>query len=213
MSSEPNLPLPANTDIKLYEHLTQKERMLAGFPFTPFDTELTRERFKSRKLCDQFNALEADDFLGKQKILDELLHPDSRGKNLIIESSFRTGYGYNLSFGNNTIVNFDCVFLDSGRIVIGDHCLIGPGVHIYAGNHPVNPKYRCITDKEYYQYTAPVTLGNNVWIGGKATICPGVTIGENAVVGAGSIVTKDVPANTVVAGNPAKIIRDNVNIA
>lgn len=208
-SSSLKRPLPPKPDIKLYEHLSEKERMLAGFPYDPIDPELLRERIAARNLVKKYNALDAEDENGRKEILDQLLSPASRGRNIFIEPTLRVDYGYNLEIGNNMQANFDCVFLDCAKIKIGDNCLMAPGVHIYAATHPIDPKHRTdVYDKEYYELAFPVTIGNNVWIGGKAIICPGVTIGDNVVVGAGSVVTKDVPANTVVAGNPAKVIRE-----
>lgn len=206
MSKDPNHPTLVKQDLKEYEHLTEKERMNAGYPYIPFDEVLTTERLKARKLTKKYNALEVDDDKGRQTILDELLNPICRGKKLFIESPFRVDYGYNLFFGNNLQANFDCVFLDCAPITIGDNCLMAPGVHIYAATHPLNPKYRK-DDDEYYELAFPVKIGDNCWIGGKAVICPGVTIGDNVTIGAGAVVTKDVPSNVVVAGNPAKTIR------
>lgn len=105
--------------------------------------------------------------------------------------------------GKNFFANFDCVFLDAGEITIGDHCFIAPGVHIYTATHPVDPFER----KTGAEYGKPVTIGHNVWIGGKAIINPGVTIGNHVVIASGAIVTKDVPDHVIVGGNPAKIIR------
>lgn len=193
-------------DINEYKHLSEKERMISGYPYVPGDKQLCDERTKARKLTNKYNALEVDDEKARQKILDELLNSACCGKKLFIESPFRVDYGYNLTFGNNLQVNFDCVFLDCAPITIGDNCLMAPGVHIYAATHPLSAKYRQDND-EYYELAFPVKIGNNVWIGGKAIICPGVTIGDNVVIGAGAVVVKDVPSNVVVAGNPAKVIR------
>lgn len=198
--------LPPKPDIKLYEHLTEKERMIAGFPYHPGDKQLCDDRAKARKLTKKFNELEPEDDKDRQEIVDQLFNPACRGKKFIIEAPLRVDYGYNLTFGNNFQCNFDCVFLDCAPITIGDNCLMAPSVHIYGATHPIDPKYRQDND-EYYELAFPVKIGNNVWIGGKAVICPGVTIGDNCVIGAGSVVVKDVPANSVVAGNPAKIIR------
>lgn len=207
MSKPVKCPASPKPDIKLYEHLTEKERMIAGFPYNPADQVLLDERTFARKLIKKYNALEVDDEKSRQDVLDELLNPACRGKKLFLEAPFRVDYGYNLTFGNNLQVNFDCVFLDCAPITIGDNCLMAPGVHIYAATHPVDAKYRQ-DNEEYYELAFPVKIGNNVWIGGKAVICPGVTIGDNVVIGAGAVVVKDVPSNVVVAGNPARIIRD-----
>lgn len=207
MSKDLKRPLPPEPDIKLYEHLSEKERMLAGFPYRAFGKVLSDERTKARALVQEFNELRVQDEKRRQEIMDELFNPACRGKKLFIDAPLRVDYGYNLTFGNNLYANFDCVFLDCAPITIGDNCLMGPGVHIYAATHSVDPKHRK-DDDEYYELAFSVKIGDNVWIGGKSVICPGVTIGDNCVVGAGSVVTKDVPANTVVAGNPAKVIRE-----
>ncbi len=120
-----------------------------------------------------------------------------------IEPDFRCDFGFNILAGDNLFMNFGCVLLDCAPITIGDNVLIGPGVHMYAATHPVDPAVKA-TGREL---AFPITIGSDVWIGGHATICPGVTIGDGAVIGAGSVVTKDVPPRTVVAGNPAMPLR------
>ncbi|OXA43960.1 Maltose O-acetyltransferase [Folsomia candida] len=121
---------------------------------------------------------------------------------------FRCDYGYNVRVGNNFYANWDCAILDSAMVDIGDDCLLAPGVHMYTATHPLDPfPRRDAGTSTYYELAFPIKIGNTCWIGGRSVICPGVTIGDNVVVGAGSVVTKDVPSNVVVAGNPAKIIR------
>lgn len=207
MSKPVNRPPSPKPDIKLYEHLSEKERMIAGYPYKPADKQLLDERTEARKLIRKYNALEVEDEKGRQEILDKLLNPACQGKKLFIEAPFRVDYGYNLTFGNNLQANFDCVFLDCAPITIGDNCLIAPGVHIYAATHPIDAKYR-MDNEDFYELAFPVKIGDNVWIGGKAVICPGVTVGDNVTIGAGAVVVKDVPSNVVVGGNPARIIRD-----
>lgn len=185
-----------------YAHLTEKERMMAGYPYCTGDEQLTRERATARKLVREFNAIGEYDTAAQRVVLEQLLHPQCRGRKFLIEKTFRVDYGYNVIFGENFYVNFDCVILDSAPITFGENCMIAPGVHIYTATHPLNAQHRQDNELAY-----PIKIGNDVWIGGKATICPGVIIGDNSVIGAGSVVVKDVPANTVVAGNPAKVIR------
>lgn len=181
--------------------------MVAGFPYRPTDTVLTNERFYARKVIREFNTHDVEDNDGRRAIIDKLLNPSCRGKKIFIEPPFYVDYGYNITVGENLVLNFDCTILDCAPITIGDNCMLAPGVQIYAATHPVNVK--CRQDNEdYYELAFPVSIGNNVWIGGKAVICPGITIGDSSVIGAGSVVTKNVPANVVVAGNPAKIIRE-----
>jgi len=198
--------LPAVPDPKEYEHLTEKERMLAGYPYRPADPELCQLRLKARDLCKQFNTTDVYDEAGRVRILKEMLHPDCADKKLFVEPIFRADYGTNITVGNNLQMNFDCCILDCAKITIGDNCLVAPNVHIYAATHPIDPKFR-EDNEDYYELAKPVTIGNNCWIGGQSTICPGVTIGDNVTIGAGSVVTKDIPSNVVIAGNPAKIIR------
>ncbi|TWD94537.1 maltose O-acetyltransferase [Neobacillus bataviensis] len=155
----------------------------------------------ARRLTRLFNvSLETDDNK-RTELLKELF--GSTGESLYIEPTFRCDYGYNIHVGENFFANFDCVFLDVCEIRIGNNCFIAPGVHIYTATHPLNTKER-ISGAEY---GIPVTIGDNVWIGGRAIINPGVKIGNNVVIASGAIVTKDVPDNVVVGGNPAKIIK------
>lgn len=206
MASKVIRPLPTPPDPSEYEHLSAKERMMAGYPYRPGDAELCRDRLAARRLTNKFNTSEVDDEDTRQAVLKELLHPSCKDKKMFVEAPFRVDYGYNISVGNNLQVNFNCVILDVAPVKIGNNCLIAANVHIYAATHPIDPKHRQDND-DYYELAKPVTIGNEVWIGGQATILPGVTIGDNVVIGAGSVVNKDVPSNVVVAGNPAKIIR------
>jgi len=192
---------------------------MAGVPYVPGDVELTEGRARAHKLSREFSLQE--DPVKRREILKDLLHPDCREKGIFVEPPFHVDYGYNLSVGNNFYANWDCVVLDSAKIEIGDDCLLAPGVHLYTATHPLDPVPRrgCVSNllgaeekkdpslPSYYELAAPIKIGHTCWIGGRSVICPGVTIGDNVVVGAGSVVTKDVPSNVVVAGNPAKIIR------
>ena len=181
---------------------TEKELMLAGKMYDALDGELTKNRLYARKLVRRYNqSTEMDDDV-RDRLLHELL--GSIKGQAYIEPSFRCDYGYNIHVGNNFFANFDCVFLDVCDIRIGDNCMLAPGVHIYTATHPIDPTER----NSGREYGKPVTIGDNVWIGGRAIINPGVIIGDNAVIASGAVVTKDVPANTVVGGNPAKIIKE-----
>jgi len=194
-------PEPPKPDLALYSHLSEKERMIAGFPYKPSDQTLRDERLKARELTRQFNDSPVAEKALRKSILKKLLNPSS-GDDVFIEPNFRCDYGYNLTIGKGTEINFDFVALDCAPITIGKHVLIAPSVHIYAATHPL-----CPVERLDYELAKPVTIGDHVWIGGHVTICPGVTIGNGVTIGAGAVVTKDVPANVVVAGNPAKIIR------
>lgn len=180
--------------------MTEREKMTNEIEFITSDPELMADKKYARATAEEFNRSE-DDPSVRIPILRRLL--GSCGEKIFIKPPFHCDYGYNILVGENFFANFDCVFLDAARITIGDNCMIGPGTHIYAIGHPLDPAER----NKSVGTPKAVTIGNNVWIGGHCTILPGVTVGDNAVVGAGSVVTKDVPANTVVAGNPAKVIK------
>ncbi|MEB1810217.1 MAG: sugar O-acetyltransferase [Bacillaceae bacterium] len=180
---------------------TEKEKMINGELYNSADSELVKERMNARRLTRLFNqSLETDDN-ERMALLEELF--GSTGENVYIEPSFRCDYGYNIHVGENFFANFDCVFLDVCEIRIGDNCMIAPGVHIYTATHPLNATER-ISGAEYGRRVA---IGDNVWIGGGAIINPGVTIGNNAVIASGAVVTKDVPDQVVVGGNPARILK------
>jgi len=181
--------------------MTEKEKMLAGNLYAANDPQLVRERLHARSLTRQFNAtVETDDSL-RLKLLRELF--GSTGKTITVETPFRCDYGYNIHVGENFYANFDCVILDVCSVTMGDNCFLAPGVHIYAATHPINAAERSAGP----EYGKPVVIGHNVWLGGRAIINPGVTIGDNVVVASGSVVTKSVPSNVIVGGNPARVIR------
>lgn len=180
---------------------TEKEKMLAGDLYVATDPQLTSDRENARRLTRLFNQTEETEYVRRVELLKQLF--GSTGDSLYVEPTFRCDYGYNIHVGNNFFANFDCVILDVCEVRIGDNCFIGPGAHVYTATHPLDPVARSAGAK----YGKPVTIGHNAWIGGRAVINPGVTIGDNVVIASGSIVTKDVPDNVVVGGNPAKIIK------
>ena len=184
--------------------MNNKELMLNGKEFNTHDSELMADKAKARTNAEEYNSIcEGPDAADKRiKKLKEMF--GECGEKPFIKPPFRCDYGYRIYVGNNFFANFDCVFLDSGKIVIGDNCMIGPKTTILAITHPIDPGKR----NEGIGIPKDVRIGNNVWIGAGVIILPGVEIGDNSVIGAGSVVTKDVPANAVVAGNPAKIIRN-----
>ncbi len=193
--------------------MTEREKMLAGLLYDCGDTELLTQWHKAKDLIRDYNHTDSADAEAKERILNSLL--GGKGKNLWITSPFFADYGNNIYFGNNCEVNMNCTFLDDNIIRIGDNALIAPNVQIYTAFHPTNASDRFGALKENGSFefcktqTAPVTIGNNVWIGGGAIILPGVTIGDNVVIGAGSVVTKDIPDNTIAYGNPCRVIREN----
>ncbi|MCQ6563204.1 maltose acetyltransferase domain-containing protein [Paenibacillus mendelii] len=180
---------------------TEKEKMINGELYHAGDAVLVNDRRNARRLTRLFNQTMETDDSTRMELLQELF--GSTGKNLYVEPTFRCDYGYNIHIGENFYANFDCVLLDVCEIRIGDNAFLAPGVHIYTATHPLDAQVR-ISGAEYGK---PVTIGHNVWIGGRAVINPGVSIGDNVVVASGAIVTKDVPDNVVVGGNPAKIIK------
>lgn len=194
--------------------MTEREKMLAGELYDCGDEELITQWHKAKNLVRDYNNTDSKDLESKDKILTQLL--GGRGSNLWITSPFFVDYGNNIYFGNNCEVNMNCTFLDDNKIIIGDNALIAPNVQIYTAFHPTNAKDRFGEIKKDGSFefcktqTAPVHIGNNVWIGGGAIIMPGVTIGDNVVIGAGSVVTKDIPSNKIAYGNPCRVIRDNI---
>ncbi|WP_291530462.1 sugar O-acetyltransferase [Bacteroides sp. UBA939] len=185
---------------------TEKEKMLAGEVYDAADPELLNRWHKAKQLQVEYNCASTTDTEKLSTLLDELL--GSRGKNVWLSAPFFVDYGENIHIGNNVEINMNCVFLDCNRITIGDFSGIGPGVHIYTVFHSTNPVERLPKNSSLWNsQTAPVAIGQNVWIGGGSIILPGVTIGDGTTIGAGSVVTKSIPANVVAVGNPARIIR------
>jgi len=193
--------------------MTEREKMLAGQLYDCGDKELLIQWHKAKDLARDYNNTDSADEEKKRRILKELL--GGFGRNLWIAAPFYVDYGNNIYFGNNCEVNMNCVFLDDNRIEIGENALIAPGVQILTAFHPTNAKDRFGEPKTDGSFefcktrTAPVVIGNNVWVGGGAIILPGVTIGDNTVIGAGSVVTRDIPGNAVAYGNPCRVMRKN----
>lgn len=186
--------------------MTEKEKMLAGMMYDCGDTELIERWHLAKHLQREYIDTDTRDRAALDAILDRLI--GARGENVWISAPFYVDYGENIHIGNNVEINMNCVFLDCNRITIGDNCGIGPGVHIYAVTHPVAPQERLPESGAFWKsYTAPVTLGNNVWIGGGSIILPGVEIGDNVTIGAGSVVNKSIPDDCLAAGNPCRVIK------
>ena len=187
--------------------------MLAGELYDCGDPELLSRWHEAKDLALQYNSTKSQDLEEKDRILELLL--GGRGKNLWITPPFYVDYGNNICFGNNCEVNMNCTFLDDNKIIIGDNALIAPNVQIYTAYHPTNAIERFGEPKPDGTFefcktqTAPVIIGNNVWIGGGVIILPGVTIGDNVVIGAGSVVTKDIPDNVIAYGNPCRVAKNN----
>lgn len=189
---------------------TEKQRMLAGEPYNSRDPELLAMYHKARSLLQDFTATGSTDAQRKQAILTSLL--GSIGDDVWIEAPFFCDYGENIAIGNHVFINYNCVLLDCNRIVIGNHVLIGPAVQIYTATHPLLANDRIpfedLLADGYVTQALPVRVGDRAWIGGGAILMPGIEIGENTTVGAGSVVTKSIPTNSFAAGNPCQVIRE-----
>lgn len=164
------------------------------------DEEVFEEQKKARILTQKLNTVDRSDFSAIGEIVKELF---GKSENAFVNPPFYCDYGSHIEVGKNFFANYNCTFLDVAKIVIGDNCQLAPNVSIYTAGHPVHPDTRNFG----YEYGIQVTIGNNVWIGGNTVICPGVHIGDNVVIGAGSVVTKDIPDMVIAAGNPCKVIR------
>lgn len=178
----------------------EKRKMIAGERYHPADETLRQDRLQARRFVHRYNHTGPEEKAERLAILHALL---GHCEQPYIEPSFRCDYGYNIFLGKEFYANFDCVMLDVCPIHIGDNCMLAPGVHIYTATHPLDATER----NSGLEFGKPVTIGNNVWIGGRAVINPGVSIGDNVVVASGAVVTKNVPDNVVVGGNPARIIK------
>lgn len=181
---------------------SEKQKMLSGELYNAQDEELIKERVRTRLLLKKLNDLPEDQAKERKQILNELI--SESGKNLQIQPPFYCDYGYNIEIGDDVFFNFNCVVLDVVRVKIGNRVLFGPNVQIYTATHPLNHGERAAG----LESGQPITIGDDVWIGGSAIINPGVEIGDRTVIGAGSVVTKNVPADVFAAGNPCKVIRN-----
>ncbi|WP_284204816.1 sugar O-acetyltransferase [Psychromonas marina] len=181
--------------------MTEKQKMLAGQYYDPSDAELTELRYQARLATEKFNRTSAHQREERAEIIKSLF--GSTGNSLHIESTFNCDYGGNIHVGENFYANFNCVILDVAEVRIGDNCFIAPQVGIYTATHPLDPIQRV----NGIEYGKAITIGDNCWIGGHATINPGVTLGNNVVVASGAVVTKSFADNVVIGGNPAKVIK------
>ena len=174
--------------------------MLAGLPYDPQDPTLSEERLRARALCHELNVLSPNEAARRAQVLNMLF---GKPVTVNITPPFFCDYGYNIELGENVYFNVNCVLLDVVRVAIGSNTLFGPGVHIYTATHPMSHVQRRIG----LESGAPVTIADDVWVGGGAIICPGVTIGSRCVIGAGSVVARAIPSGVFAAGNPCRVIR------
>ena len=192
--------------------MSELSKCLQGKQFNCIDDELVSIITKARKLTKQYNQIKFEDTIQKDNILSELFA--KIGNNVKNDVPFYCYYGQHISIGNNVIININCTFVDCNKITIGNNVLIASNVQIYTATHPVNISDRLLDNWSYNNphaffntYALPVTIEDNVWIGGGVIILPGVTIGKNSVIGAGSVVNKSIPPNSLAVGNPCKVIR------
>lgn len=164
------------------------------------DDAIFEQQKPARRLTQKLNTVDRSDFETIKKIVKELL---GKSEDAFINPPFYCDYGFNIEVGKNFYANYNCTILDVAKVIIGDNCQIAPNVAIYTAGHPVHPDSR----NSAYEYGISVTIGDNCWIGGNTVICPGVHIGNNVVIGAGSVVTKDIPDWSIAAGNPCRVLR------
>ena len=183
--------------------MDHKERMLNNLPYKSWMDGLSEERTATKTKVFRYNNISPDKTEERERLLREILGKTSEGY-LCIESPFHCDYGYNIEVGKNFFANYNFIVLDVGKVRIGNDVMMGPNVAIYTAGHPLHPESR----NSGYEYGIDVSIGDNVWIGGNVCIMPGVNIGNNVVIGAGSVVTKDIPDNMIAVGNPCKVVRE-----
>jgi maltose O-acetyltransferase len=181
---------------------SEREKMISGELYNFQTEELKEDRLRAKELLRQFNEAGVREFELRKKILEKLL--GTINGEFYIEQPFFCNYGYNIHWGKNAYANYNLTILDNGRVVVGDNVMIGPNVQLLTACHPIYADER----NTLFEFTKPIIIGDNVWIGGGVTVLPGVSIGKNSVIGAGSVVTKDVEGAKIVAGNPARVLRD-----
>ena len=179
---------------------TEREKMLAGELYDPLDPELAAARVRARDLCQDLNATREADEVERRRILLDLF--GAGGGEVWMQPPFFCDYGTNIFLGQRVFFNFNCVVLDVCAVRIGDFTLFGPAVQIYTATHPLEAELR-----RTREFAKPITIGSDVWVGGAAIILPGVTIGDRSVIGAGSVVTRDIPDDVFAAGNPCRVVR------
>ncbi|WP_406698182.1 sugar O-acetyltransferase [Singulisphaera sp. Ch08] len=180
---------------------SERDKMLAGELYDPLDPDLCAARDRSRDLCQELNATREAQQEERRRILRELF--GAGGESVWMQPPFFCDYGSNILLGERVFFNFNCVVLDVALVRIGDYTLFGPSVQIYTATHPLNHELR-----RKQEFAKPIEIGSDVWVGGAAILCPGVKIGSRSVIGAGSVVTRDIPEGVFAAGNPCRVIRE-----
>lgn len=182
--------------------MTEKEKMLKGMLYDAnYDPQLIEERLECKELCRDYNELRPKDIAGRNALLRKIL--GAAGDGLLVEQPFYCDYGYNIRVGKNFFANFNLVILDEAPVTFGDNVFVAPNCGFYTAGHPVDAPERNIG----LEYARPITVGNDVWIGAGVSVLPGVSIGSNCVIGAGSVVTRDIPSNSIAVGNPCRVIK------
>lgn len=183
--------------------MSEKEKMLLGEIYDAnYDEELMNERIKAKDLCYEYNHLKPSQINERTEIMKKLLGKTK--DNFLIEQLFECDYGYNIEIGENFYSNHNLVILDANKVVFGDNVFIGPNCGFYTAGHPLDAETR----NKGLEYAKPIKVGSDVWFGGNVVVLPGVKIGNNVVIGAGSVVTKDIPENSIAVGNPCKVIKN-----
>lgn len=182
--------------------MTDKEKMINGLPYRADGDGLFKDRQQTKIVLQQYNQLFPTKIRERNRMLKTLF--SGTGQRLFIEPPFFCDYGYNIQVGENFYANYNLTILDSARVEIGDNVMIAPNVSIFTAGHPIDPELRI----QGWEFAFPVQIGHNVWIGGHSVINPGITIGDNSVIGSGSVVTRDIPPNVVAAGNPCRVLRE-----
>lgn len=182
--------------------MTEKEKAQKGYLYDANnDASLIEERTLCQDLCFQYNGV-LPSMIEKRETLIKKIIGKTKGW-FLIEQPFWCDYGYNVEIGKNFFANHNCIILDGAKVVFGDNIFIAPNCGFYTAGHPIDSEQR----NQGLEYAYPITVGNNVWIGAHVVVLPGVTIGDEVVIGAGSVVNKDIPSGVIAAGNPCKVIR------
>lgn len=181
--------------------MTEFEKCQNGLLYDTSYPERDKDNLRCLDLCHEFNHMMPSDLAGREEVIRRMFH--KVGKNVRVEQNIYVSFGYNIEAGDRLFINHNCVFLDPAKITFGDYVFIGPCCGFYTAHHPIDSELR----NQLYEQAFPITVGSNVWFGGHCCVLPGVTIGSNVVIGAGSVVVHDIPDNVVAAGNPCHVLR------
>ncbi|MDO4320455.1 MAG: sugar O-acetyltransferase [Bacteroidales bacterium] len=182
--------------------MTEKEKCALGLLYDAnYDAELIADRRRCKVQCHRYNSLSPDDEAARSSLMRSLL--GATGRVFTIEQPFHCDYGYNIEIGENFYTNVNCVILDGAKVRFGDNVFVAPNCGFYTAGHPLDSESR----NRGLEYARPITVEDNVWIGAGVSVLPGVTIGHNSVIGAGSVVNRDIPPHSLAAGNPCRVIR------